>query len=156
MRGKQPIIDSAGKNKRVPVFGGLDALSGRLHILATESKCGADFIAFLKLLFRRYAGRHIFLFLDNCSIHHSKLVRRFLADHLDQITLIWNATYCPELNLIERYWGYLKTSAINNYLFESVDALRHAVRDAVGRMNRSKTLRIELQGKYLQKLRGAA
>lgn len=108
------------------------------------------------MLFRRYAGRHIFLFLDNCSIHHSKQVQRFLADRPDRITLIWNATYCPELNLIERYWGHLKARAINNYLFESVDALRHAVREAVGRMNRSKTLRMNLRVKYLQKLRGAA
>ena len=140
----------------MPVFGGLDACTGRLHILLTERKRGADFIAFLTLLLRRYKGRHIFLFLDNCSIHHSKLVQRFLADHSNRITLIWNATYCPELNLIERYWGYLKSSAINNYLFESVTALRQAIRDAVTKMNRSKCRRLQINLGNLKTLSKAA
>jgi transposase len=108
------------------------------------------------MLFRRYAGRHVYLFLDNCSIHDSKLVRRFLADHQDRITLIWNATYCPELNLIERYWGHLKATATNNYLFGSAEALRQAVRQAVCLMNRSRTRRMKLHVRFLQRLRGAA
>ena len=149
-------MPSAGQNKKVPVFGGLDAKTGRLHVCLTERKRGADFIEFLRMLFHRYIDRHIFLFVDNCSIHDSKLVRRFLADHEDRITLIWNATYCPELNLIERYWGYLKASATNNYLFQSVAALRQAIRDAVTRMNRSETTRMKLHVKFLQDLRVAA
>ena len=134
-RGRPPRLSSPprGKTRRSPSLAAWTP--GPSHIRIAEHKRGADFVEFLKLLFRQYAGRHIFLFVDNCSIHDSKLVRRFLADHQDRITLIWNATYCPELNLIERYWGYLKAGATNNYLFESVDALRQAVREAVSLVN---------------------
>jgi len=104
----------------------------------------------------RYKGRHILLFLDNCIIHHSKITQRFLADYADQITVIWNATYTPELNLIERYWGHLKSKAINNYLFESLDALKEAILEAVKLMNRSKTLRIDFKAGPLQKNRESA
>ena len=154
--GEQPLVPSAGQNRRVPVFGGLDALTGRLTILVTERKRSADFLAFLRRLLKRYAGRHIFLFLDNCSIHRSKVVERFLADRRNRITPIWNAPYTPELNLIERYWGHLKAKAIHNYFFGTIDDLKGAIREAVTAMNRSKTLRLTLRLQAMHSLREAA
>ena len=50
--------------------------------------------------------------------------------------LIWNAPYTPELNLIERYWGHLKSTSLNNYYFETVEQLEDAIRAAVTRLNR--------------------
>ncbi len=152
LKGQELLVPAAGRNRRAPVFGGLDAQTGKLTILLTERKRGAEFIAFLKLLLRRYAGRHVFLFLDNCSIHHSRLVERFLADHKKDLTVIWNAPYTPELNLIERYWGHLKAKALNNHLFSSLDELKAAIRDAVTRMNRSENGRQKLHLSALQSL----
>lgn len=143
-RGEQPRIPSAGQNRKVPVFGGLDAHTGKATIYLAERKRGVDFVAFLKLLLRRYAGRHVFVFLDNCSIHNSKLLQRFWADHRAELTPIWNAAYAPELNLIERYWGYLKTRATHNYFFGDEEHLRRAIREAVAAFNRSAKLRMEL------------
>jgi len=61
--------------------------------------------------------------------------------------MIWNATYAPNLNLIERFWGHLKRSAIHNYYFETVENLEKAVIKAVGMLNRQKNhpLRLPLQ-----------
>jgi len=68
---------------------------------------------------------------------------RFLADHKRQITLIWNATYTPELNRIERYWGHLKAKAIHNYFFGTLENLKVAIREAIAVFNRSKSLNLK-------------
>lgn len=140
--GRQSTVPSAGQNRRVPVFGALDGITGRMTISLTERKRSADFIGFLRLLLTRYPGRHLFLFLDNVSIHRSKISMRFLADHAGRITPIWNAPYTPELNHIERYWGHLKARATHNYCFGSVDLLKTAIRQAITDLNPSKTLRM--------------
>lgn len=121
-----------------------------------RGKRTADFLAFLKLLLAPYAGRHVFLFLDNCSIHSARAAERFFADHRREITPIWNAPYTPELNLIERYWGHLKAKAIHNYYFRTVERLEDAVRQAVAAMNRSRSLRLRLALHDLRSFRKSA
>ncbi|NLX22935.1 MAG: hypothetical protein GXY55_14880 [Phycisphaerae bacterium] len=62
-------------------------------------------------------------------------------------TAISNATYAPNLNLIERFWGHLKRSAIHNYYFQTADNLEQAILQAVKAINRDKRhpLRLRLQ-----------
>ena len=142
-------IPSAGQNRRVPVFGALDAMTGEVSALITARKRSTEFLDFLHWLVEDiYADRdHIYLFLDNCSIHHTKAVQQYIDDHRDRLTVIWNATYAPNLNLIERFWGHLKRSAIHNYYFETVENLENAIMKAVKTLNRQKDhpLRLHLQ-----------
>ena len=154
--GEECIVPSAGQNRRAPVFGALDAQTGRVTFLLTERKRSAEFIVFLKHMLRRYQGRHIYLFLDNCSIHWSKIVRRFFADHTKELTPIWNAPYTPELNRIERYWGHLKAKAIHNYYFGTLDDLKTAIREAIHSLNRSRKFQMTLSFDILHPLRNAA
>jgi transposase len=155
-KGEQPVVPSAGINQRLPVFGSLNALTGRLLAHTAAAKNSAAFRMHLEYLIRANARRHVFLFLDNCSIHHAKHIQRFLADHRQQLTVIWNAAYTPELNLIERYWKHLKEKAIHNYYFETKAALEQAVRDAVRDLNGSITLRMTVHLEFLKSLREAA
>ena len=117
--------------------------------MITVKKRSGEFREFLKSLLEDvYADQdHVYLFLDNCSIHHTKAVRQYMDDHRDGLTVIWNATYAPNLNLIERFWGHLKRSAIHNYYFETVQNLEQAIMRAVERLNRQKNhpLRLHLQ-----------
>ena len=107
--------------------------------MITAKKRSAEFLDFLAwLLDEIYADRdHVFLFLDNCSIHHTKAVHRYMDHHRDRLTVIWNATYAPNLNLIERFWGHLKPAAIHNYYFETIENLEKAIMRAVNAVNRN-------------------
>jgi transposase len=156
LKGRQKRIPSAGVNRRVPVFGALNPLSGRLTAHVARGKNSAEYVRFLKRLIASHGGRHVFLFTDNCSIHHARCVMRFLAEHKESITVIWNAPYTPELNLIERYWGHLKQRAIYNYYFETKQALEQAIRDSVSAFNKSKELNIKINLDYLNSLCKAA
>ena len=152
------MVPSAGQNRRVPVFGALDAISGEVSTLITNHKRSAEFLEFLQwLLDEIYADReHLYLFLDNCSIHHTKAVQAFVENCRHRLTLIWNATYAPNLNLIERFWGHLKCSAIHNYYFETVENLENAIMEAVDALNRDKDHPFRLRLHTVQSLSRAA
>ncbi len=106
--------------------------------MVTERKRSAEFLTFLEWLRDEvYAGQaHVFLFLDNCSIHKTKAVLAWLQTHKDHFNVIWNAPYAPNLNDIERVWGQLKRASINNHYFETVENLEKAVLRAVTEHNR--------------------
>jgi hypothetical protein len=149
------IVPSAGVNRKVPVFGALDVMTGELTALVTEKKRSGEFLHWL--VEDIYSDReHIYLFLDNCSIHHTKAVQEYIDSHKDRLTMIWNATYAPNLNLIERFWGHLKRSAIHNYYFETVRNLEKAIIKAVETLNRQKNHPLRLHLKTVQALLKAA
>lgn len=124
-------------------------MTGEVSAMITSKKRSIEFLDFLRWLLEDiYADRdHVYLFLDNCSIHHTKDVHNYLDENRGRLTLIWNATYTPNLNLIERFWGHLKRSAIHNYYFETVGNLETAIMKAVDLLNRQKNhpFRLHLQ-----------
>ena len=152
------IVPSAGQNRRVPVFGALDAMTGEVAAMITDKKRSSEFLDFLRWVVEDiYKDRdHIYMFLDNCSIHHTKAVREYMEAHRDRLTIIWNATYAPNLNLIERFWGHLKRSAIHNYYFETAENLEKAIMDAVNCLNRQKNHPFRLHLQTVQTLLQAA
>jgi putative transposase len=100
-----------------------------------ETKSGWNFIAFLVVLLRAYAGWKIRLVCDNARFHNTKAVRVFLAEHADRLSIFWLPPYSPSLNLIERLWGHLKRTILANVLFRTIDDLVAAFRNGVARIN---------------------
>jgi transposase len=152
-RGSQVLVPSAGLNRRVPVFGALDAMTGEVTALLTERKRSDDMLDFLEHLFGHYAAfERVTLFMDNCSIHHAQKVRDYLHACRDNVRVIWNAAYAPNLNLIERFWGHLKRSAFSNHFFETVDNLERAIMNQINTLNDSPTNPFRLQLSTVQHL----
>lgn len=126
--GQQPQVPAPGKNQKRTVYGGLDYKTGKFTYTTAGTKCGAEFIAFLVALLAAYVGRRICLVCDNGSFHDTKAVRAFLDKHRDQIRIYWLPSYCPSLNLIERFWGHMKRTILANVLYHSLDDLELAFR----------------------------
>lgn len=152
--GQQPTVPSAGQNEKVAVFGGLDAISGEMVAMPTEKKTGAIFLFFLQWILDDIfpAKEHIYLFCDNCSIHHTNAVEKFIADHADRLTVIWNARYTPELNLIERFWGHLKRIAIDNHYFQTASNLESAITQALITINSDPDHPLQMNRQIVQDL----
>jgi len=64
-------------------------------------------IEFLQTLIKD-AGKKVFLILDNLRVHHSKLVKAWVAERKDQIELFYLPSYSPQLNPEERLNADLK------------------------------------------------
>jgi transposase len=64
-------------------------------------------IEFLAALIKD-AGRKVFLILDNLRVHHSKIVKTWVAERKDQIDLLYLPSYSSQLNPEERLNADLK------------------------------------------------
>jgi hypothetical protein len=112
-RGVQPTLPAAGTNRRVTVFGSVEALGrGRVEVLCAgqDSAC---FVLYLEALERRHVatGREIYLVLDNGPAHTSKRSMAALEERAAWLHVIWLARYSPELNPKEPRPSYDRGSA---------------------------------------------
>ena len=71
---------------------------------AFDSEKLIEFLAFLI----KDAGKKVFLILDNLRVHHSKVVKAWVAERVEQIELFYLPSYSPQLNPEERLNADLK------------------------------------------------
>ena len=133
--GQQPQVPSPGKNYKHVVYGGVDYATSKIRYTMAATKSGTNFLLFLMMLVRVYAGRKVRLDCDNGRFHHTKAVYQWLAENKDKLEVFWLPPYCPSLNLIERLWGHLKRTVIANVLFANIDDLIAAFRKGMARVN---------------------
>lgn len=108
--GQQPTVPAAGTNRRLTVFGSVEARGrGRLEVLQARQD-SAGFARYLAALEARHAatGRAVILVLDNSPCHVSKVTRAALAARADWLEVIPLSRYSPHLNPKEREWRILK------------------------------------------------
>lgn len=137
--GQQPEIPCPGKNQKKIVYGAVNYRTGKLTYTLADSKCGDKFIVFLTTLLAGYMGKRFVVVCDNGRFHTTKAVQAFLQQHRDKITIFWLPPYCPSLNLIERLWGHVKRTFLANLLYQSLDDLVRAFRQAIGFLNRKQS-----------------
>jgi DDE superfamily endonuclease len=112
-KGKQPTVPGVGINRRVTVFGSVEAL-GRARVeLVRAAQDTAGFVRYLELLDGHHQAvqREISLVLENGSAHTSRLSTLALRAREDWLQVIWLAKYAPQLNPKEREWRSLKRDA---------------------------------------------
>lgn len=108
--GTQPTRPAAGTNRRLTVFGSVEAQGrGRIELLTVQQDSAA-FARYLTALEARHAatGRAMILVLDNGPCHTSTATRRALAACADWLEVIPLARYSPHLNPKEHEWRILK------------------------------------------------
>jgi transposase len=102
---------------------------------------------FLRILRKKNGEKKLHIICDNVSYQHAEAVKR-AAEELN-IHLVYLPGYSPNLNLIERYQGFLKKKILVNRDFSSFGEFREAImrfsrskpqklRDAVRRYNPEK------------------
>ena len=82
-------------------------------------------IEFFEALIKQ-AGRKVFRILDNLSVHPCKPVKKWLAEHMEQIEVFYLPSDSPELNPDERLNGDLKLAIETRVPCRTKDKLRNA------------------------------
>lgn len=128
-RGQQKRITAfSGKREYLHVIGAYNWRSDEVTYLDVERKNSDTFIEFLeKLLVKTYASQSVILVMDNASYHYSAKVQAALSLFEHRVHVFWLPQYCPELNVIERFWLHLKHTAWANKLYITLTALRQAI-----------------------------
>lgn len=87
-----------------------------------------NLIEFLQALIKD-AGKGVFLILDNFRVHHSKLVKAWVAEHKDELELFYLPSYSPQLNPQERLNADLKQEMGKRVPIRIKAKLREAAND---------------------------
>ncbi len=116
-QGTQEEVLTPGQNEKHYLAGALHLPTGKiLHCLGPRKNNGL-FRDLLTLLDKTYPARwtrHIYVVVDNYSIHKAKAVEQWLASH-PRFTLLFLPTYCPRANPIERVFGDVHDKCTRNH-----------------------------------------
>lgn len=126
-RGRQAEVPTPGVNRKRSLFGALEWDTGRWLYEVTERRRSEEFISFIEKLMLSYPGRPLLLVGDNATIHKSKAVVEWLAQH-PSVRLLYLPTYSGHKeNPVEKVWWRLKNQVAANRLHQDIDSLVAAV-----------------------------
>jgi transposase len=122
------------RNGLTSLFAALEVASGRVVGECRPRHTGADFLAFLKRLARRYRGRALHVVLDNSSTHSTPAVQAWLARH-PAVQLHFTPKGASWLNMIEAWFGILTRKSVRRGSFDTVRALIQHIQRYIAQWN---------------------
>ncbi len=96
-KGKTPVIRLNAKRQSASLISTVTN-QGKVRFMIYDKAMNAQLlITFFERLIKD-AGRKIFVILDNLRVHHAKVVKEWLAEHVEEIEVFHLPSYSPELN----------------------------------------------------------
>ena len=127
--GKTPVAMAVGDTRQKLSMIATVTNQGKTRWMIIEEAFDADkLIEFLQALIKD-AGKKVFLILDNLRVHHSKIVKTWIAEREDQIELFYLPSYSPHLNPEERLNADLKQEMGKRVPIKTKAKLRDAAND---------------------------
>lgn len=124
------FVPSASGRQRWNVLGALDAVSLKIHTFCNDSYITSQSVCGLFHQLREYYGTMpITIFLDNAKYQRCELVRQ-CAMRL-KIELEFLPTYSPNLNLIERFWKFVKKKSLYSRFYENFSDFKQAINSCI-------------------------
>jgi transposase len=125
-KGQTPLAYAAGGQRHKLSMISTVTSQGKTRWMIIDEAFNSDrLIEFLQALIKD-AGKKVFLILDNLRVHHSKLVKAWLAERQDHIEVFYLPSYSPELNPDERLNADLKHAMGSRVQVRTKDKLKVA------------------------------
>jgi transposase len=119
------FIKTYSGRKRYNVLGALSFISKKVTTVTNDTYITAvEICELLKKVAVEYAGKSVFIVLDNARYQKCGIVQE-LANQLG-IQLIYIPPYSPNLNLIERFWKYVKSKLRTKY-YDKFDVFQEKI-----------------------------
>ena len=137
-QGQQKIVPALqpGSKQHRHILGAYSWNTDTVSWKVTDWKNSRTFLEFIEyLLVECYPTGRLVLVMDNVSYHKSASVLAALSLFDHRLLMIWLPPYCPELNLIERYWKHLKDLACANKLHDCMQELVASVEYMLSQQN---------------------
>jgi len=124
------FIRTPSGRKRYNVLGAYNAITGAMTTVTNtayiNSSSVMELLGKLRLL---HPERKIKIVLDNAAYQRNYVVRWYAA--LLDIELIFLPSYSPNLNLIERYWKFLKKKCLYNQFYSDFESFCETIDDCI-------------------------
>lgn len=106
-KGKTPVVHQPAKRFHSSLISAINN-QGKMQWMPLSAPLNAEvFIRFLRQLIKG-RRRKIILIVDNLRVHHSQMVKEWLAKNSRRIELVYLPAYSPELNPDEYLNNHLK------------------------------------------------
>ena len=120
------FVRAASGRQRFNVLGAWNAVTRRLLAVANTTVVNTDTMC---ELLRRIAGENLVgpvtVVLDNARYQRNKVVQKLAAEL--SIRLLFLPSYSPNLNLIERLWGFTKRRSVYGRYHPDFASFRAAI-----------------------------
>jgi transposase len=124
------FVQTPSGRQRYNVLGAFHAITQTMVSVTNttyiNSSSVMELLGKLRLL---HPGREIKMILDNASYQRNYWVRWYAA--LLDIELVFLPSYSPNLNLIERYWKFVKKKCLYNRFYEDFDSFCRSIDDCL-------------------------
>lgn len=108
-KGKTPVLRTKGTPEKLNMISTITN-RGKVRFMFYKEKMNSQLlIKFMKRLIRS-TDKKVFLILDNLRVHHSKVVKEWLAENTAFIKVFYLPSYSPDLNPDEFLNNDLKSS----------------------------------------------
>lgn len=119
-------IKAPSGRQRFNILAALNAVSHELTTVTNETYINAESVCeLLYKIARRYAGRPLTLVLDNARYQRCQLVQDLAATL--HIELLFLPAYSPNLNLIERFWKFVKKQCLYSQFYADFSSFTAAL-----------------------------
>jgi len=127
-KGKEFTIRANTGRKRVNLNGAVNALDPTEVYVHSSDSVNAQSTQQLieQILAQNPDKKAIYLISDNARYYHARLLQDWLEDY-PQIVWIWLPTYSPNLNLIERLWGFMQRKILNGVYYDTYSKFKQAI-----------------------------
>lgn len=137
--GRTPVLRHRTWREKVSAISAISVSARRRHVglyyrLYFHNIGQREVCDFLRHLLRHLRG-HVFVLLDNATIHGGRQVRQLVARRA-RLHVEYFPGYAPELNPDEGVWGHAKRALANGQP-DDVRALHNAVASTLQRLRRS-------------------
>ena len=154
MKGKTPIISSAGSWKNLTISGVIittpSARRQRLFLrIFPESMKARDILRFMKELKAQMDGKKLLLIWDGLPAHRAKIIREYALHERGWLRLERFPAYAPELNPIEYLWSAMKRKDIANHIPGGLETLKRTIKKSGRRLSDAKLLKGFLEASTL-------
>jgi len=123
-----PILLTNTGRQRLNILGAYNPDTLSFVHLTGEENCNAErVIEYFDVIIKAYRqAPAIVLILDNASYFKAEIVTKWLEDH-PKLKLEFLPPYAPNLNLIERFWRFVKEHLVKNTYYKKYKTFRAKV-----------------------------
>jgi transposase len=124
------FIPSPSGRKRFNVLAALDAVSKEITIVTNETYINAESVCQLMAeIAKQGLDKPITFVLDNARYQKCALVQNYAAAL--NIELLYLPSYSPHLNLIERFWKFVRKDCLYSKYYEKFPEFKQAIDNCI-------------------------
>ncbi|MBI5217354.1 MAG: IS630 family transposase [Bacteroidia bacterium] len=140
-RGEEKALKSNTGRERVNINGAYNIEDHSITVREDESINAQSTIALFEQLLKKHPLGTLNIIHDNARYYRCNLITEFLKTH-QRIAPKYLPSYSPNLNLIERLWGFFKSEITHNHYYEKFADFKKA---SMGFFENIKDYRKELE-----------